>query len=52
MISKRRKHSDWPHLIGPRPIVLCVVDDIFVNWANGDRAHLSEPIGIVEWMAR
>ena len=44
MISKRRKHSDWPHLIGPRPIVLCVVDDIFVN--------LSEPIGIVEWVAR
>lgn len=47
MISKRRKHSDWPHLIA-----LCVVDDIFANWANGDRAHLSEPIGIVEWMAR
>lgn len=31
MISKRRKHSDWPYLIDPRSIALCVVDDIFVN---------------------
>lgn len=30
MISKRHKHSDWPHLIDP-VIALCVVDDIFVN---------------------
>ena len=51
MISKRRKHSDWPYLIDP------------VDYSMRRRRHFrqlgkrrlrecSEAIGIVEWMAR
>ena len=31
MISKRRKHSDWPYLVGPFDCSMRRVDDIFVN---------------------
>ena len=51
MISKRRKHGDWPHLNAPSDCSMRRRRH-FRQLDKRRSRECSEAIGIVEWMAR